>query len=40
MEGKMAEKETFGPRRIDHAVGNVPNLFETSTDISAFTGIS
>jgi 4-hydroxyphenylpyruvate dioxygenase len=36
--GKMAERKTFGLRRIDHAVGNVPNLFETSTDISAFTG--
>jgi 4-hydroxyphenylpyruvate dioxygenase len=38
MEGKMAERKTFGLRRIDHAVGNVPNLFETLADISAFTG--
>jgi 4-hydroxyphenylpyruvate dioxygenase len=38
VEGKMAERKTFGLRRIDHAVGNVPNLFETLADISAFTG--
>ena len=38
VEGKMAERKTFGLRRIDHAVGNVPNLFDTLADISAFTG--
>jgi 4-hydroxyphenylpyruvate dioxygenase len=38
MEGKMAERKTFGLRRIDHAVGNVPNLFETLKEVSAFTG--
>lgn len=38
LEGKMAERKTFGLRRIDHAVGNVPNLFETLNEVSAFTG--
>jgi 4-hydroxyphenylpyruvate dioxygenase len=38
VEGKMAERKTFGLRRIDHAVGNVPNLFETLAEVSAFTG--
>jgi 4-hydroxyphenylpyruvate dioxygenase len=38
VEGKMAERKTFGLRRIDHAVGNVPNLLETLNEVSAFTG--
>jgi 4-hydroxyphenylpyruvate dioxygenase len=38
MEGKLSEKETFGIQRVDHAVGNVPNLLEAVTRISKFTG--
>jgi len=30
--------ETYGIRRIDHAVGNVPNLLDALTRISTFTG--
>lgn len=29
---------SFGIRRLDHAVGNVPNLLQTVNDIMAFTG--
>jgi 4-hydroxyphenylpyruvate dioxygenase len=36
--GKIAEKETYGIYKIDHAVGNVPDLQETLTHVSAFTG--
>lgn len=36
--GKMAERKTFGLKRFDHAVGNVPNLFEALTRIQKFTG--
>jgi 4-hydroxyphenylpyruvate dioxygenase len=38
VEGKMAERKTFGLRRIDHAVGNVPNLLEALNEVSGFTG--
>jgi 4-hydroxyphenylpyruvate dioxygenase len=38
IQGKIAERETFGIRRIDHAVGNVPNLLDTLTRVSMFTG--
>lgn len=31
-------KETYGIRRIDHAVGNVPDLLKTLQQISTFTG--
>ena len=36
--GKIAERKTFGLKRFDHAVGNVPNLFEALTYIHKFTG--
>lgn len=36
--GKMAERPTFGIQRIDHAVGNVPNLLTTLTHVASFTG--
>ncbi|GAX28478.1 4-hydroxyphenylpyruvate dioxygenase [Fistulifera solaris] len=38
VEGKMADRETFGLQRFDHAVGNVPNLYEALTHIQKFTG--
>jgi 4-hydroxyphenylpyruvate dioxygenase len=38
MQGKVAERTTFGLRRIDHAVGNVPNLLQALNRISEFTG--
>lgn len=38
IKGKMAERETFGIQRIDHAVGNVPNLKEILDHVSSFTG--
>lgn len=37
-QGKLAERPTFGIHRIDHAVGNVPNLMETLAHVSMFTG--
>lgn len=37
-KGKIAERETYGIHRIDHAVGNVPNLQEALTHVSGFTG--
>ena len=37
-EGPMSKQVTFGIRRIDHAVGNVPNLLEAHTRIAGFTG--
>lgn len=36
--GKLAERKTFGLKRFDHAVGNVPNLFEALALIQKFTG--
>jgi len=36
--GKIADRPTFGIRRIDHAVGNVGNLLEALTYVSSFTG--
>jgi 4-hydroxyphenylpyruvate dioxygenase len=38
MEGKLAERETFGIYGVDHAVGNVPNLKEAHDRIAKFTG--
>lgn len=38
VSGRMAEKDTYGIYRIDHAVGNVPNLLEALTYASSFTG--
>jgi len=38
MEGKIAQRPTFGLRRIDHAVGNVPDLLATLTYVQSFTG--
>lgn len=38
MEGPMAGRESYGIHRIDHAVGNVPDLQEAYTRIKAFTG--
>jgi 4-hydroxyphenylpyruvate dioxygenase len=37
-EGKMAERESYGIFKIDHAVGNVPNLREAHEHIKQFTG--
>jgi 4-hydroxyphenylpyruvate dioxygenase len=37
-EGTMSKRPTFGIRRIDHAVGNVPDLLEAHNRIKAFTG--
>lgn len=37
-QGKLAERPSFGIHRIDHAVGNVPNLMETLAHLSNFTG--
>ena len=36
--GKIADKETYGIYKIDHAVGNVPNLLDALTYVSEFTG--
>ena len=38
VEGKLSQRESFGIYRIDHAVGNVPNLLEAMARISKFTG--
>ena len=38
IQGKMAERDTFGIARIDHAVGNVPDLLEAQTRVATFTG--
>jgi len=38
MEGTIAKRPTFGLRRIDHAVGNVPDLLSTLTYVQSFTG--
>jgi len=38
MEGRLADRTTFGIRRIDHAVGNVPDLFQAHNRIKKFTG--
>ena len=37
-EGSMSKRPTFGIRRIDHAVGNVPDLLEAHNRIKGFTG--
>ena len=37
-EGSIANRESFGIYRIDHAVGNVPNLQEAYSRIQKFTG--
>eukprot|EP00538_Stauroneis_constricta_P002507 CAMPEP_0119553632 /NCGR_PEP_ID=MMETSP1352-20130426/6343_1 /TAXON_ID=265584 /ORGANISM="Stauroneis constricta, Strain CCMP1120" /LENGTH=516 /DNA_ID=CAMNT_0007600077 /DNA_START=91 /DNA_END=1641 /DNA_ORIENTATION=+ len=36
--GHLAERETYGIKRIDHAVGNVPNLYEALNYVANFTG--
>lgn len=36
--GNIATRDTYGIYRIDHAVGNVPNLLDALTYISSFTG--
>ncbi|KAI2512240.1 4-hydroxyphenylpyruvate dioxygenase [Fragilaria crotonensis] len=36
--GNIANKETYGIFKIDHAVGNVPNLLEVLTYVSQVTG--
>ena len=38
VEGKISERETFGIYTIDHAVGNVPDLYEAYNRIKTFTG--
>jgi 4-hydroxyphenylpyruvate dioxygenase len=38
LEGPMAERESYGIFRIDHAVGNVPNLQEAYRRIKTITG--
>jgi 4-hydroxyphenylpyruvate dioxygenase len=38
VEGDMANRESFGIYRIDHAVGNVPNLQEAYSRVQKFTG--
>lgn len=38
MEGKIAKRPTFGLQRIDHAVGNVPDLMEALTYVQIFSG--
>ena len=38
MEGKISTRPTFGLRRIDHAVGNVPNLMEALAYVQKFSG--
>ena len=38
LEGKLAERKTFGIYRVDHAVGNVPNLRRAHDEIAKFTG--
>jgi 4-hydroxyphenylpyruvate dioxygenase len=38
VEGKMAERSSYGIYKIDHAVGNVHNLQETYERIKKFTG--
>jgi len=38
VRGKIAEKKSYGIYRIDHAVGNVPNLIEALEYISGFSG--
>lgn len=37
-ESSMSKRPTYGIRRIDHAVGNVPNLLEAHNRIKGFTG--
>jgi len=37
-EGSMSKRPTYGIRRIDHAVGNVPNLLEAHNRVKGFTG--
>lgn len=37
-KGSMSKRPTYGIQRIDHAVGNVPNLLEAHERIKAFTG--
>ena len=36
--GRMAERDTYGIQRIDHAVGNVPDLQEILEKVMGFTG--
>jgi 4-hydroxyphenylpyruvate dioxygenase len=38
VEGKMADRSSYGIYKIDHAVGNVHNLQETYERIKKFTG--
>lgn len=38
MTGKISERRSFGLHRIDHAVGNVPNLQLALDQIMAYTG--
>lgn len=38
LDGALANRKTFGIYRVDHAVGNVPNLFEAHNRIAKFTG--
>lgn len=38
VEGKIATRATFGIQRIDHAVGNVPDLLQALNRIQTFTG--
>jgi len=37
-ESSMSKRPTYGIRRIDHAVGNVPNLLEAHNRVKGFTG--
>ena len=37
-EEQTLKKDTFGIFKIDHAVGNVPNLLEAYSRIKKFTG--
>lgn len=38
MKGRISQKDTFGLERIDHAVGNVPDLLAALNYVSEFTG--
>jgi 4-hydroxyphenylpyruvate dioxygenase len=38
VEGAMRSRESFGIYKIDHAVGNVPNLQEAYSRVQKFTG--
>lgn len=37
-ESSMSKRPTYGIQRIDHAVGNVPNLLEAYERVKGFTG--